>query len=64
MRAGDQLERRRAFGTQAAVRDGRSRIAFDIDDLLVLDIDELAAAHRAVRANGSYHPIRLGGSSD
>src|SRR5579862_7554819 len=52
MRAGDELKCRSAFWTQAAVRDGRTRIALNVDDLLVLDIDELAAADAAIRADG------------
>ena len=44
MRPGDELKRCRAFGAQAAVRDRGARIAFDVDDLLVLHVDELAAS--------------------
>ena len=52
MRAGHELERRRAFRAEAAVRYRRPRVAFDIDDLLVLYVDQLAAADGAVGTNG------------
>ena len=51
--AGDQAPGRRALGTEAATRDRAGRITLDLDDLLVLDVDELAAADRAVGTHRS-----------
>jgi hypothetical protein len=42
-----------AFGAKMAARDGRSRIALDGDELSMLVIDHLPAAHAAVRTHGS-----------
>ena len=50
MRARDQLESRGALRAQAAVGNRRSGVAFDVDDLLVLHVHQLAAADRAIRA--------------
>src|SRR5205809_1019897 len=50
-RAVHELLARRALRTQPATRDGRARVAFDLDDLLVLDVDLLATANGAVRAD-------------
>src|SRR5262249_46369362 len=48
-----ELNGRRALRAQAAQRMGRVRIALDVEDLVALGIDELTAAHGAVRANAA-----------
>src|SRR4051794_36966057 len=52
MRSGDELERRRPFRAEAAVRNRRTWIALNIDDLLIFDVHQLSAPHPAVRADG------------
>src|SRR6185369_4030953 len=43
--------RRGALRAQPAARDRARRVALDLDDLAVLDVDELSAADGAVRAD-------------
>src|SRR6185437_13683077 len=43
---------RRALGAQPPARDRAVRVALDLDDLLVLDVDLLAAADGAIGADG------------
>ncbi len=62
MRARHQLERGRALRTQAAIRDRRCRIALNVDNLLVLQIDQLAATDRAVGADRTDNFIGAFGS--
>src|SRR6185437_969897 len=50
MCSGDELKRSRSLRAKTSARNWRIRIAFDIDDLLVFHIDELATADGAVRA--------------
>jgi hypothetical protein len=52
-----QAARGRALGHRRPREIGESGIALDLDDLLVLDVDALAAAHRAVRADRPGHPV-------
>src|SRR5581483_7918474 len=40
-----------------AARDRRVRVALDLDDLLILDVDLLAAADRAVRTDRLDHLV-------
>src|SRR5699024_5844400 len=47
----------RALGAQAAAGDGGVGVAFDPDDLLVLDVHALPTAHRAVGADALHHPV-------
>ncbi len=54
---GGQLEARRSLRAQPAPADRAVRIAFDVDDLLVADIDVLRAADRAVRTHRTHHPV-------
>src|SRR6266545_1578225 len=56
--AGHELERRRALRAEAALGDGRVRIALDVGDPLVLHVHELAAADGAVRAHGARDAVR------
>ena len=54
VRKGEQhvMQRRGgALGTERALIDGTARIAFHMNDLIVLRIDELRAADRAIGAN-------------
>src|SRR6185312_9022172 len=53
-----ELEARRPLRTQAAPAYGRVGIALDLDDLLVLNVDVLPAADRAVRAHRLDDPVR------
>src|SRR5690606_34951311 len=61
-RPGGQLEGGRALRAQPPPADRRVRVALDLDDLAVLDVDVLPAADRAVRADrlhdlvGAGHP--------
>src|SRR3989454_303816 len=48
-----ELDGGRALRAQGAERVGRVGIALDVDDLVVLGVDELAAAHGAVRTHAS-----------
>src|SRR5207302_8933632 len=51
----DELFAGRSLGAEAAAGDGAGRIALDLGDLLVLDVDELTAAHGAVGADRADH---------
>lgn len=56
-----ELKGGRSLRAEAASADGRGRIALDLDDFVVLDVDLLATADRAVRTDGRNHPFgRLG----
>ena len=64
-----ELVGRRPLGAERALRVRRVGIALDVDDLAVLDVDELGAAHRAVGTNtgedlGLLDPQRGGRSLD
>ena len=58
-RAVDVAQRSRALRAQPPARDRRVGVALDLDDPLVLDVDLLAAAHRAVGADRLDHPVRV-----
>jgi hypothetical protein len=62
VRSRDRLKRCGAFGTQTTVGNGGSRIALDVDNLFVLDVNELAAADGAIRADRTYDTIGVFGS--
>ena len=55
--AGRQLQRRRALRAQPAAAVRRVRVALDLHDLAVLDVDVLRAADRAVRADRLDHAV-------
>src|SRR5258708_40185277 len=62
VRKGEQhvMQRRGgALGTERALIGGAARIAFHMDDLIVLRIDELRAADRAIGANAGADLIGL-----
>lgn len=52
-----ELKGGRPLRAEAASADGRGGIALDLDDLVVLDVDLLATADRAVRTDGGNHPF-------
>src|SRR6185369_7147832 len=54
-----ELERGRALRTERAFRDGGIRIAFDVGDLVVLYVHELAAADAAVGTDRLHRAIGL-----
>ena len=56
---GRQLQARRALRAEPATAHRRIRIALDLDDLLVLDVNVLPAAHRAVRADRFDHAVGI-----
>src|SRR5205807_7731814 len=57
VRIGDQLLARRTLGAQAPPGDGAVGVALDLNDLLVLHVDALAAADRAVRTDRAHDPV-------
>src|SRR5919201_6033602 len=58
----DVLKRRGALGAERALVDGGVRVTFDVDDPLVLDVDQLAAADRAVWTDRDGHLVRIAGA--
>src|SRR5205085_1156211 len=58
MVAGDELERRRSLGTEASLGDRRIGVALDVDDLLALDVDELAAPDGTIGTDGADGAVR------
>ena len=54
MRIDGQLKRVGAFGTERAFVDGTFRIAFDVDDPAAFDMNQLAAADRAIWADTGH----------
>src|SRR5215216_1793836 len=60
-RGGDQVLGGGALGAEPAAADRAVGVTLDLDDLLVLDVDALAAADRAVRADRACDPVGLGG---
>src|SRR3954447_25018561 len=55
--SGGELQAGRALRAEPAAADRRVGVALDLDDLLVLDVDVLAAADRAVRADRLDHLV-------
>src|SRR4051812_19965171 len=56
-RSGGELQARRALRAEPAAADRRVGVALDLDDFLVLDVDVLAAADGAVRADRLDHLV-------
>src|ERR1700716_1934732 len=61
-RVDHQAERGSAFRTERASVHGRTGIAFDIDDLACLDVDQLAATDRAIGADSIDDRVRATGT--
>jgi len=61
VRPGNQLEGRGPFGAEAPLRDRGVRVPLDVGDPVVLDVDELGAADRAVGADGLHDAVGLAG---
>jgi hypothetical protein len=64
MGSGYKLECCGTFRAEAAVRDGRARVAFNVDDLFILDVHLLAAADSAVGTDGVHDAVGCRGARD
>ena len=59
VRARQPAKRCRTFGAQGALVDRAARVAFNVDDVSILGINQLGAADRAIGADAGADRVRL-----